>query len=124
MTTETTYRLLSLTCKGGMYSCGDEAATPELARLARGSLDVRPNEPLVIEQCRWTISTDGHRSLVSRVCFERVTRSDVMHGLGTEAEIEDAAEAAEAAENARIDAEVAVKMDAIALAEEASIEAL
>ena len=36
----------------------------------------------------------------------------------SEADIEDAAEAAEAAENARIDAEVAVKMDAIALAEE------
>ena len=72
MKNETTYRLLSLTSKGEMYSCGDEAATPELARLGLGSLAMRLDEPIVIEQCRWTISADGHRSLVSRVLFERV----------------------------------------------------
>ena len=73
MQTETTYRLLSLTRKGEMYSCGDEAATPELARLGLGSLAMRLDEPIVVEQCRWTLSADGHRSLVARVLFERVT---------------------------------------------------
>ena len=72
MQTETTYRLLSLTRKGEMYSCGDEAATPELARLGLGSLAMRLDEPIVVEQCRWTLSADGHRSLVARVLFERV----------------------------------------------------
>ena len=56
----------------------------------------------------------------ARVAGMRVDTSiqDEIDDARSEADIEDAQDAAEAAENARIDAEVAVKMDAIALAEE------
>ena len=71
----TTYRLIVLG-RGGMYTYGDDACSPALARLVPGNLSLRPGERLVIQRrdydgSTWTDANgDSHLRVVRSVIVE------------------------------------------------------